>query len=250
MARLRIPTRRDQDLPPRPHYNNAIARHYADLGYVEFAELVEAGHGCAACHLTHRTNGIPTDDELDLERYEAVSLVGRFARALAEVGADGIIGASWQIEAALAKHSIQKIVLVSATEEADPLVARALAHEIVSNPVAYRSYQQLQKQGTIVELHFGPAPARTMGEAHPPYNVVQIYVRNHANVKELASTLVHESSHIHRAARGNVTSLLDEVRARSREVLYRTGRRPTGAERRAIWRQVEGMAEYDGLPVR
>lgn len=63
------------------------------------------GHGCAACHVTRLTNGILTDDRIDLERYGAVSVAARFARALAEIASAGVIGASAQFAAVLAKHS-------------------------------------------------------------------------------------------------------------------------------------------------
>jgi hypothetical protein len=56
-------------LAPREHYNNLIARDYADRGYINYAEILEAGHGCMACHITHFSNGVPHDEEINLNRY-------------------------------------------------------------------------------------------------------------------------------------------------------------------------------------
>jgi len=68
---------------PRQFYKNPVAvqralRGYLEngrLNYIKDAELWEAGHGCAACHVEHNTNGPPTDDQFDLNRYIQVSLL-------------------------------------------------------------------------------------------------------------------------------------------------------------------------------
>jgi RHS repeat-associated protein len=65
---------------PRRNYLNPIALDYvgrgivSGKGYIKFAELIEAGQVCAACHITHTLGHIPTDAELDLERYRLVAL--------------------------------------------------------------------------------------------------------------------------------------------------------------------------------
>ncbi|MCL5994832.1 MAG: RHS repeat-associated core domain-containing protein, partial [Chloroflexi bacterium] len=56
-------------LAPRDGYQSAIAANYASQGYVHWAELIEVGHLCAACHVTHNDGSIPTDEELDLSTY-------------------------------------------------------------------------------------------------------------------------------------------------------------------------------------
>lgn len=249
MAKLRISTT-EAALPPRDRYENAVARHYAELGYIDFAELLEAGYGCSACHVTHRLNRIPTDEELDLERFESVAIIGRFARAVAEIGSEAVMGASAQIEKVLARELAEKITVRNMVDPVDPITARKISELLLSDPVAYRSYRQLQEHGTEVVLDFGLGPSRTMGRAHAPTNTIQIFVRNHGSAKDAVSTIVHEASHIHRSFRGSRSTLLDEVRARSREFLYQNGRRPDLAERRAIWDEVRETPEYDGLPER
>jgi hypothetical protein len=249
MARLRISTT-DAALPPRERYENAVARHYAELGYVDFAELLEAGYGCSACHITHGLNRIPTDEELDLERFESVAIVGRVARAVAEIGSEAVMGASAQIERVLARTLAEKITVRNMVDPVDPFTARKISELLLENPVAYRSYRQLQAQGTEVTLDFGLGPSRTMGHSHAPTNTVTIFVRNHVSAKDAVTTIVHEASHIHRFYRRSRGSLLDEVRARSREFLYLHGRRPGLAERKAIWEEVREIPAYEHLPER
>jgi RHS repeat-associated protein len=58
-----------RQLAPRPHYNSIVARDLAERGYIEMAEIAEAGHGCAYCHLTHDLNRFPTDEELNIDQY-------------------------------------------------------------------------------------------------------------------------------------------------------------------------------------
>ena len=66
---------------PRPSYLNTVALDYATRhlrtggpSYIKFAELLEAGHVCAACHLTHNINRVPTDAEFDFTRYHQSTL--------------------------------------------------------------------------------------------------------------------------------------------------------------------------------
>lgn len=109
----------------------------------------------------------------------------------------------------------------------------------------------MQQQGTLVVLDFGPPhPSGTMGMMHRPTNLVEIYVQRHRSPKEVASTIVHESSYVHRFSRGARATQLDEVQARAREFLFQHGRRPWLAERRAIWDEVMSMPDYSDLSVR
>jgi RHS repeat-associated protein len=86
----------DTTLTPRAHYSNPIAAEAAAHGYVHWAELVEAGHGCSACHVTHNINRIPTDTELDLNQYNTVVYSVYTARAVLEFGlAVGQARATW-----------------------------------------------------------------------------------------------------------------------------------------------------------
>jgi RHS repeat-associated protein len=81
--------RRESDAQvPRKQYVNGNALNYAMQGYTEFAELVEAGHGCAACHLTVYFGHIPTNAELNLDSYNRGSLVMVAARETLMAGLD------------------------------------------------------------------------------------------------------------------------------------------------------------------
>lgn len=71
-------------LTPRAYYSNPIAAEAAARGFIHWAELVEAGHGCSACHVTHNINRIPTDAEFNLNRYNTVSYSMFAARAVTE----------------------------------------------------------------------------------------------------------------------------------------------------------------------
>jgi hypothetical protein len=73
-----------QQLAPRGHYENGVAAFYAAQGYTHWAELVEAGHACAACHVTHNIGHIPTNQELDLGRYNTVANTMFVSRAVLE----------------------------------------------------------------------------------------------------------------------------------------------------------------------
>lgn len=247
MAGLRIQPD-GAELPPGAHYANAIARDYAARGYVEFAELLEAGYACSACHLTRPLNRVPRDEELDLERFEAIAITWRIARMAAEIGSDALIGASAQIETVLARRIAERIDVKNAFDPAAPLTVRRVEALLESNPVARTARAQLEQHGTEVILDFGLGPSRLMGVADVERNLIRVFVRNHASPEDVAATIVHESSHMHRYFRGSDRTLLDEVRARSREFLFREGRRPSGAERRALWREVRDLPEYDGLP--
>jgi RHS repeat-associated protein len=94
---VRDPTTPGRALAPRQYYSNAVAAAAAAAGYTEWAELVEAGHGCAACHVTHNINRIPTNEELDLGRYNDVARGMYVARATLEFALTvGQARASWQ----------------------------------------------------------------------------------------------------------------------------------------------------------
>ena len=75
-------------LAPRPIYHNVIAREWAAKGYVNYAEIIEAGHACMACHITHFTNRAPEDAEIDVNHYVAMS---RFMQGLVTATAVEVI---------------------------------------------------------------------------------------------------------------------------------------------------------------
>ena len=67
---------------PRQFYQNPKALDLAMGGYTKEAEIWEAGHGCAGCHIERPTNGPVRDDQLDLDRYIRVALVTKVASDL------------------------------------------------------------------------------------------------------------------------------------------------------------------------
>lgn len=227
----------DGPLPARDHYENLIAQNYADQGYVKFAEVLEAGQVCAGCHLTRLTNGVPTDEQLDLERYATVASLARVLRVTTEIVATGYMSAVSAMEVRVASQSF-RITARNLSDGLDEITLRRIGEEIARDPVASRAYRQMQDQGTEVVFEFGRPPPGLDGEALRFENRIIVYVQNHRSAMEAVRTMVHETSHIHRMYRGNIVNQLDEVRAFSREFVYERGRRPTLQEREAIWARV------------
>ncbi|MGE0751635.1 MAG: SpvB/TcaC N-terminal domain-containing protein [Variibacter sp.] len=64
---------------PRQFYRNPRALDYAMAGYTKEAEIWEAGHGCAGCHIEFLTNGPVPNSQLDLDRYTRVALLTKLA---------------------------------------------------------------------------------------------------------------------------------------------------------------------------
>jgi RHS repeat-associated protein len=72
---------------PRQFYKSPVAVHRAMRGYdktgrldyTENADIWEAGHGCAGCHIEFLTNGPPTNEQLDLNRYTRVAMLTKVA---------------------------------------------------------------------------------------------------------------------------------------------------------------------------
>jgi hypothetical protein len=60
---------------PRQTYQNPKALDLAMAGYWKEAEIWEAGHGCAGCHIERPTNGPVPNEMLDLNRYNRVALI-------------------------------------------------------------------------------------------------------------------------------------------------------------------------------
>jgi hypothetical protein len=143
-----------------------------------------------------------------------------------------------------------QIAIRNPLDPLDALLAGRVAKLISQSWTAAHAVAQVQKLGAELILDFGLGPAGLMGLANCARNSIRVFVRNHRSPAEVVSTLVHESSHLWRAARGARHSQLDEVRARSREFLHQHGRRPTLAERREIWREVEDFPSYADLPRR
>ena len=234
---LRTP-KRGEALPARAVYENLIARDYAERGHTKFAELVEIGHACAACHLTRETNGIPTNDQLDLDRYARVTAGMRAARTAVELFQTALLGALGSFEARAAGTAYRIRVEGFGTTPRDAITLEQMGKEIASNPIARRAHAQVQKHNTEVVLDFRTVAVENMGEAKWLENRIIVYVVKHPNAKSAVGTLVHETSHIHRFSKGHLSNLYDEYRAHAREFLYTHGRRPNVIDRHLLWRQV------------
>ncbi len=159
-------------------------------------------------------------------------------------------GSADPLEVRVSQERAASIEARNAIDPLDPIAARRIARLVGANPVAWRSLRQVRALGTSVVLDFGLGPCRLLGMADVVANRIKVFVRNHRSVAAVVATLVHESSHVLRHHRGDRSTQLDEVRARSRAFLYREGRRPSRVERRAIWLEVQALAEYADLPVR
>jgi RHS repeat-associated protein len=85
-------------LSARPFYENSRARDWALKGsYVHYAEFLEAGHGCTACHITHGLGRVPTDQELDLGAYDNAAHGMKVLSAIVEfITTVGGARAAWQ----------------------------------------------------------------------------------------------------------------------------------------------------------
>jgi hypothetical protein len=64
---------------PRQTYQNPKALDLAMAGYWKEAEIWEAGHGCAGCHIERPTNGPVPNEMLDLNQYNRVALMTKVA---------------------------------------------------------------------------------------------------------------------------------------------------------------------------
>ena len=122
-----------------------------------------------------------------------------------------------------------------------------IGEEIASNPVAYRSYRQMASEGVEYGVDFVNRPPGVLGEFVPGKAVT--YAGNAGNLKKIVSNMVHESYHSTRFARNStIGGRLEEYGAARRQELYELGRRPTVAEREAIWIRVQ--KDYAHLPPR
>jgi hypothetical protein len=86
--------RSDEDaVVPRPSYDNGQAAVFALYGKTKFAELVEAGQACAACHMAVAAGHTPTNEEVNLNQYSRVAYTTVAAREVLMAGLS--IGERW-----------------------------------------------------------------------------------------------------------------------------------------------------------
>jgi RHS repeat-associated protein len=66
---------------PREHYDNFVAQDMASHGYLNLAEIAEAGHGCAFCHIVKNYSTLrEANASVDLAHYNMVSVFMANAR--------------------------------------------------------------------------------------------------------------------------------------------------------------------------
>ncbi len=142
---------------------------------------------------------------------------------------------------------------VNAEAEGDYLYSlEDLSYEIINNPLVTNIYQRINRHGGQILIdHNLPANPRLLGEYSPLTNNISIYEAHNLNVKEVISTLVHESTHLDfRLGRGiKHNSQYEEYRAFCRQYLYEYGTRPTLEERRKIWEFIKIEPDYQKLPL-
>jgi hypothetical protein len=146
---------------------------------------------------------------------------------------------------------MKKIEVRNSRGELDQHIARKVSELIGLNPVASRSYSQIQKAGVTVVLDFGkPPPIDDKTVEFGQFGIFRnqakiiIWVQNCVTAFEAAATLVHESSHaVRRLRRGIIVAdeLEEEFRAFKREFLFKYNRRPALAERTEIKRRIERL---------
>lgn len=127
-----------------------------------------------------------------------------------------------------------------------------ISSEILKNPLANNIYQRINRHGGEILIdHNLPNNPRTLGEYYSTNNKIYIYEANHLNVKEVISTLVHESTHIDfRLGKGiKNNSQFEEYRAFCRQYLYEYNTRPSLTERRKIWEFIKIEPDYQKLPL-
>jgi YD repeat-containing protein len=149
------------------------------------------------------------------------------------------------VVAADARHAA-KLSFDPTTNVVDRSIGQDLGRAIAADPIASASYSRLQKQGTDVFLTSNPRLS-LLGYFEPTSNRVTINLARHSSVSEVVSTIVHEATHQSRFHRGaNIFSQYQEYLALRNEALYQLGRRPTLAQRQAIWEQTKML--YPELP--
>jgi len=142
----------------------------------------------------------------------------------------------------------------------DPISLQNFGNLISENHVAQAALNQVQKIQTItggkVTLYFKDGPRNLAGSVNKTIDGgmnMDMYMLHNANVRPqgAVSTFVHESSHYMRGSRGfEIGTQVDEYMAFRRELLFELGRKPTIAERQAMWLEKIVESEYySSLPV-
>jgi predicted transcriptional regulator len=120
---------------------------------------------------------------------------------------------------------------------------------LAENPIAMRSYQRLQSQGTDV-IYVNDPGMKEMGLFDQYSNTVTINMLRHSSAKEAVSTIVHEAKHQHRFYRtGEAGTVYEEYLAFRNESLFTTGVRPSQAERMNIYNDVKQLYKDKDLPL-
>jgi RHS repeat-associated protein len=149
--------------------------------------------------------------------------------------------------AAAAAKASHRITFTKSVDIVDEGLARRAGQYIADNRTARAYYGSLQKQGTKLEFASGELGSGIAGQFFQFENKVTIDLANAAGVEDIARTLVHESTHQRRFFQGrgkrNMYTQYEEFLAARNEALV-LGRRPTLAERRAIWADVQSRYHY------
>ncbi|WP_035060059.1 hypothetical protein [Andreprevotia chitinilytica] len=117
---------------------------------------------------------------------------------------------------------------------------------IADNPVASAYYARLQKQGTSV-VFINDSAMSDMAFFEGQYNKVTINLSKHSSAEEIASTIVHESTHQGRYFKDiPLGNQYEEYLALRNEEFFATGARPSIDIRRQIW--VDAQQIYPHLP--
>ncbi|EDQ7230608.1 RHS repeat-associated core domain-containing protein [Salmonella enterica subsp. enterica] len=140
-----------------------------------------------------------------------------------------------------------KIQFDESTNIVDQSWGKQMGDIIAEDPIANASYRRLQEQGTTVKIVNDPYMAEA-GYFDPATNEVIINSAKHSSADEMASTLIHEATHVQRKYRNNVPywTQYEEYLAARNEALFELKIRPSLSERKEIMRGVKDR--YNELP--
>ncbi|WP_167241342.1 hypothetical protein, partial [Massilia genomosp. 1] len=199
------------------------------------------------------TGGKALKSFIDFPLSSATRAAGASARAVAdEAAALHRIGANKVPNTAIqggGRPISSKLSFDSSLNPVEKIWSVEASKILAENPIAMRSYQRLQRQGTDVRYVNDP-DMKDMGLFDQYSNTVTINMLRHSSAKEAVSTIIHEAKHQHRFYRtGEAGTIYEEYLAFRNESLFTTGVRPARAERMNIYNDVKQLYKDKDLPL-
>jgi len=151
-------------------------------------------------------------------------------------------------KATMAPEGVPKFAFDDSLNAVDRTFAKQAGEIIAKDPVAAASYARLQREGT--EVRFVNDPKIPQAGLFDRFkNTVTVNMLRHASPREAVSTIVHEATHQNRAYTNGVgaNTLYEEYLAYRNEELFRTGTRPTLAQRQEIINWIQKVPDYNDI---